>query len=150
MSKVNCDVDGLSAMLLQIGDRAVRGVSNVMVSEGKKIQELAVSNAPVDEGNLEEAIKIEIDRGGINGRTRVSIFVDEDMDAGHGKTVGDYAARMHEGLAPYGSGAYNLGEKSRQKANSGHNVGGKYMERAIDEREDELMRKVYDIVRKSL
>lgn len=137
-------------MILQIGDRAMRGVSTVMIDEGEKIKELAKSNAPVDEGNLEEAIKMEVDRGGIHGRTRVSVYIDEAMEAGNNKVVGDYAILMHEGLAPYGSGAYNLGVKSQAKAAGGGDVGGKFMERAIKEREPILMRRVYEIARRLL
>ena len=150
MSKVNCDVAGLTFALTQIGERALRGISTVMEEEGAEIQALARSYAPVDEGDLESAIKLEKDRSGEHGRTRVFVYVDMDAPADHGKVVGDYAMLMHEGLAPYGSGAFHLGKLSIEKMMAGNNVGGKFMERAAIDRLPILMSRVQAIVKRAL
>lgn len=137
-------------ILTQIGERALRGISTVMEEEGNEIQALARSYAPVDEGDLESAIKIEKDRGGENGRTRIFVYVDMDAPADHGKVVGDYAMLMHEGLAPYGSGFYKLGKLSIEKLMAGNKVGGKFMERAAIDRLPILISRVNAIVKRAL
>lgn len=146
MSKVECDTVRLVTNIKQLGDRVKRGISNVMVKEGEKMHELAVSYAPVDKGNLEEAIQLESTRSGVHGRTVVTLFVDESFEATDSKTVGDYLTLIHEGLAPYGSGAFNLGKKSKAKRDAGNDVGGKFLERAVDERANALASAVQKIV----
>lgn len=157
MSSVKCDVDRLTLALDQIGERAMRGISALMQEEGMNVRNLARSNAPVEEGDLEAAIKMETDRSGINGRTSVRVFVDESMVADDGTPLSEYAILMHEGLAPYGTGiagdVYNPDypeSKSKAKAAAGHDVGGKFLERAVAERFQPLMRRVYEIARRAL
>ena len=137
---------GLSIQLTQVGKRAMRGVSAVMQEEGMKIRDKAREYAPVDKGNLEDAIRCDIDRNGLNGRTLVYVYVDMDYPAGaNGKTVGDYAMIMHEGLTPYGE--LNLGKYSQIKAAT-FAVGGKFLERAIDEVAPKIESRVAAIARK--
>lgn len=159
MINVKTDIKGIVAQIRQISDRAYRGVSDVMRQEAEVAAELAKNYAPVDEHNLERAIKVRADRTGINGRYEVDVYVDEDMPAvSHNrngsvtkgtedKTVGEYAAIMHEGLAPYGSGAFNLGPESLRKAGYGYDVGGKFLTRALDEIEYDLIVKAQSKVR---
>ena len=103
------------------------------------IKDLAVKMAPVDAGNLENAIKV--DQGserGLNGRKIVTVYVDESVSipGRPGKTVGDYAVLMHEGR-------YKLGKKSQDKDdNQQEKVGPKYIERAAEELADEITQKV--------
>lgn len=132
----------LMAMLEQVGERAVRGVSDEIKKGAEEIAELAIKYAPVDEGNLEDAIKVEFDRYGINRRIRATVYVDLDVRGADGVPVGRYAMAMHEGLAPYGSGAFNLGAKSRAKDGGTGRVGGKYLERAINELSPEIFARV--------
>jgi len=136
----------------QIGDRATKGISDVMRDEAENIRDLARSNAPVDEGNLEAAIKTDFDYQGINRRLRASIYIDMEMPEaqGNGRTVGRYAEIMHELLAPYGSGRFNLGKKSEDKRAAGHDVGGKFLERAAEARVEPMLTRVMNIVRRSL
>ena len=143
--RVHCDVNQLLAMITQIGERAVRGVAAAMTEEAHFMAEVAKSYAPVDEGNIERAIKVETDRLGTNTRKRVSIIVDSDVASESGKLVGAYATLIHEGLAPYGSGFYQLGEKSIRKMQAGNNVGGKFLERAVYENMPDLIRRVNEM-----
>lgn len=134
MSEVVCDIEGLIAKIEQVGDRAHRGVSALMQREGIILRDLARSNAPRDEHDLESAITSEPQPTGINRRTEVYVYVDGSRSKNTGKSVSEYAMYMHEGLAPYGSGAYQLDKGSQEKAGEGHDVGGKFLERAVEER----------------
>lgn len=137
---VQCDVEELSYLLMQVGERAARGMAAMMRDEAEKIVEKARSNAPVDKHNLEQAIKMREIRGGrdpLSGkfaRARFEIYIDGTIEDNDGKPVSEYAMIMHEELAPYGAGFYNLGPASQAKASSGNDVGGKFLERAVDER----------------
>jgi len=151
-NRVKCDVEGAVVRLDQIGEKALRGIYGVMQDEGKIIEHLAKLFAPVDDGYLEDAIKTDDTPPGRTalgrfGRGKVSVYIDMSMPADGAKVVGDYAMRIHEGLAPYGSGAYQLGPKSIAK---GGEVGGKFMERAANERISSIYAKVQNIVRRSL
>ncbi len=152
-TRVKCDVKRLSLNINQLGEKAVHHVSDIMRDEGHKIEELAREFAPIDEGNLEEAITYEEDRGGINRRLRVRVFVDEDYPGSNGAaTVREYAMIMHERLynPETGDGEMKLGPMSREKAASGALVGGKYMERAYKERAESLFSRVIRIIKKAL
>lgn len=127
-------------MLAELGTTAKKRVTARLYSEALRIRDLARKMAPVDEANLEKAIKVFPEsapssriRNALGQFTRVDIYVYVDMQMPvpdrPGKTVGDYAYIMHEHLAPFG--AYNLGPKSESKqAGSDVTVGGKYLERA--------------------
>lgn len=155
--KVKCNVDSITMAITQIGDRAIRGISDVMKEEGEKIRDLARDNAPVDEGDLERAIKMEVDRSGAHGRTQVYVYVDESVTGDDGKPVEQYAKLMHEGLAPYGSGLYGDVDnpkypdtKSKKKKAMGFDVGGKFLTRALADRYDIMMEKVRAVARRIL
>ena len=120
---------------------AVDRASNVIVEEARL-------NAPVDEGDLERAIKV-LDRAKFGG-TRLHIVVGIDpseLGEGYKKRGERYDIRMHEGV-------YKLGEKSRRKANYlGGNggligrVGPKFLERALDKVTPELEAELQQIRR---
>ena len=124
-----------------VGDKA----RTEMGKGAKKIRNLARLQAPFLDGNLEKAIKIETEYGGINGRKRFTVYVDESMaiPGRSGATIGDYAVRMHEGV-------YNLGKKSLQKQSAGVIVGRKYLERAADDLGDEIARQVVAAIKAAL
>jgi len=154
------DVESLIAEIRQTGDRAVKGVSDVVRDEGEKVQELARDMAPHDDGYLEAAIKVEESKstqgrdvqgrftsGG--GRLQVTVYVDGDMPGSHDrKTVGDYALLMHEGLSPYGDGTYKPGEGTLAKIYAGMKAGGKFLERALRERRKHLIDRSAAIVKR--
>jgi hypothetical protein len=114
-----------------------RRVFETLNRKAIEVRDLAIKMAPVDEGNLEGAIKVReagVSRGSDGTFTKgvSEVYIDMDMPVPHrpGKTVGDYAYEMHEHLFPFGP--YNLGDLSeaKQSTNGGILVGGKFMERA--------------------
>lgn len=143
--EINFNFDGyedIEVMLTQSGERASRGIYTAMRSEAESIAALARRMAPLEYGYLEKAIKIQETKGqrdalGRFMRGEISVYVDTDAAAHHGVT-GEYAYIMHEHLSYGGySGALKLGKLSQRKqaADTSVVVGGKYMERAADERE---------------
>lgn len=115
----------------------------------KRIMEQSISNAPVDTHNLEKAhhIKTEFTRA---DHVRFSIEV-SGVGSGseHPRDVADYAMEMHEALAPYGYGAYNLGPLSQAKAAAGHDVGGKFLERAVESEKPAVIESIRKAVRRN-
>lgn len=152
MSRLKMNKRALMFRITQVGERATKGLSTVMREEAEKLAELARDYAPVDEGNLEEAIQTKFDYEGINGRLRASVFIKMGMvvDRETGKRISHYAMAMHEGLAPHGSGAFKLGPLSRQKAAGGKDVGGKFMERAAAQRIGIIYQRAHQIVQRQL
>lgn len=154
-------VEGIDLLMFRLrrgGAKAQKGLSQAMLQEAMDIRDLARQMAPVDEGDLERAIKVR-QPPGTRQRDALGRFVsasfiievDGDEPAGtnrEGKvtTVGDYAYVMHEHLAPFGT--YNLGKRSRAKqaANPGVMVGGKYLERAVAEIEQGLVNRLIEAV----
>lgn len=129
------DIDSLMGMIRQTGDKAKKGVALKMQNIGNEMFDLAREYAPLDFGNLEDAIKINIDRGDINRRIQVMIWVDGDMPAHDGRPIGRYALLMHEGLAPWGSGEWHAREGTEKK---GPQAGGRYMARAFEKYKDDI------------
>lgn len=147
MSKVNCDVAGLIAAIERIGGEAANGASKAMQSGADEILKRAKDYAPVDTHDLEKSIKMDIDDRDSLGRFKRKafyIYVDEADDR-----VGEYAMTMHEELAPYGSGFYHLGKGSQEKDAGRGVVGGKFLERAVEEMSDHIIRDVEYIVEKT-
>jgi len=108
-----------------------------------KIRDLAREFAPVDEGNLEEAIVVAESKEGFMGRARAVETVGVDpskLGEGYAKYGERYDVLMHEGV-------YNLGDASKAKANSnGKKVGAKYLSRAWQELEPQITAKAKAIV----
>lgn len=127
--------ENLVLALRQGGERVVRRAREAMKREADKIVLLAKSNAPVDKGDLEASIRAEKEYED-NKRLQINVMVG-------GGEVDTYAVQMHEGLAPYGSGAFHLGPGSRAKAAAGNDVGGKYLERAFEARRDKIPEEIF-------
>lgn len=147
-------LDALETMIRQGGARAQHGVVDQMRKEAENMRDLAKKFAPIDEGNLEDAIEMEERGGGRDdmGRfARKSFVVKVNLRhaAPHGKTVGDYAYLMHEHLTPYGP--LNLGPLSQAKQEGqSEMVGGMYMERAVDQVTLNMMKRLIDAARVNL
>jgi hypothetical protein len=130
-------ISGMAELMQRLDtilERSSEGARQALEDGAKKIQKQAQMYAPVDLHNLEKAIKIDSDRGGIRRRKRFFVYVDTNLPVPQvdGKTVGDYAFIMHEGV-------YDLGEKSKEKAALlGVAVGRKFLERAAKELEEEI------------
>lgn len=136
------------ARMTRVTDVSRREVLRVLLKGAQDIQSLARRMAPVDEGNLEQAIVLDppnLTEETIAAGTRrknITVYVDENLPAENGKKVGDYATVMHESV-------YEPGEKSqaKQSADPSVTVGRKYLERAVDEIEPEIYRSVEDKLR---
>lgn len=138
-------------MLAELSPATKRRAVGKLHEKALEIAKLARKMAPVDKANLEKAIKVfpeilplsrERNDQGQFVRQDIFVYVDTTMPApasGHqGKTVGDYAYIMHEHLTPFGP--LNLGELSAAKqAGQGEVVGGKYLERAMNEVGDSVL-----------
>lgn len=130
-------------MLAEVATTTRRRAVRKLHEKALEIAELARKFAPVDEANLEKAIKVfpekmpetrERNAAGQFVKQDVFVYVDTDMavPSRPGKTVGDYAYTMHEHLTPFGP--LNLGERSAEKQSGQREmVGGKYLERAMNE-----------------
>lgn len=156
MSITVTGIDELRYLLEQGGQKAVRGVVDQMRKEAEAIQKLAQEMAPLDLGNLEEAIKVR-ELGG--GRSRMGrfqkksfeVFVDGDMPVPErpGKHISDYAWEMHQHLTPYGF--LKLGKHSQAKQEGSKEVvGGGYLERAVQKVSERMMGRLIDVARSLL
>lgn len=153
--RVVCNVEGIIASIQQVGDRATKGISDVMRDYGELIVHQAKLNAPHDTGSLEGAIQAEYMRNGINRRLIVKIWVDPntpyiDPNPRHkrgNKTVGDYAMLMEQYLTPHGDGGWHAQEGTTGK---GPQAGGKFLERAVDQYRDALLQRAENIVRRAI
>ncbi|MDL2285095.1 hypothetical protein LJC19_08175 [Oxalobacter sp. OttesenSCG-928-P03] len=152
-SRVKCDVDKISFHMQQTGNKAMDGIYRVMKDEAQKMMRLARAFAPIDDGDLESAIKVE-ELGGGRGaggrfsRKSIRVYIDGDVMTDQGIRVDEYAMKMHELLdlpGRPGSGFYRLGPKSQAKALVSE-VGGKFMERAFEERYKSLMTRISKVV----
>lgn len=134
-------------MVMRIDTTAKRRVVKALIDKGKELQAMAIKMAPVDEGNLEEAIKLRPetaerarDEMGRFSRVEVEVYIDLDapVPTRPGKKVGDYAYEIHEHLTPMGS--LQLGPLSQQKqeTNGGIAVGGGFLTRAVDAMDDKI------------
>jgi hypothetical protein len=117
----------LIAKLEQAGGRAVKAVNDQMQAEATgPIYHEIFDRMPVDEGNLEDSLKVKKVEG--SRRQQWEVYVDGSMPDDTGKyTVGDYAPRLNE------DPTWNPGPKSEAK---GPQVGPKFMERGLQAAED--------------
>lgn len=154
-ARVNCDVRGIMVRIEQVGERAVKHVSDVMRDYGEVMLHDALANAPRDTGSLESALKIEYLRNGINGRLAVKVWIDPntpyiDPNPNHkpsSKTVGAYAWLMEKYLLPHGDGGFNAQDGTLAK---GPQAGGKYLERAVEKYRDALIERAHRIVQRAV
>jgi hypothetical protein len=149
-------LDNLAILLQQVGEKAVKGAIAAMRTEAETVAMYAREYAPIDHGNLEEAIKVRETGGGRNGagqfvRKSVEVYVDQDMPVPErpGKTVGDYAYEVHEHMEPAG-GSMQRGEKSEAKDGGRNVVGGGYMTRAAADAEKHVVAAITAAVKLSI
>lgn len=123
---------------LQNGFKETGRKINEELEEGAfRIQNLAKMFVPVDDGDMTEAIKVDIDRAPFR-RNVYSVYVDETHVAVAGDSmVGEYLMFLHE------SRSYNLGPKSIAKAQRlGVEVGPKFLTRAYEQERARLINRV--------
>lgn len=144
IERINFDVGAVAATIQQVGDRAIKHGIEVMRVEAQEIANLAREYAPVDEGDLERAIQVS-DNEARDDRNRKTVSVGVDPTApGSGGVARalDYAVKLHELQVPFGVGSIGLGPGSQQKDAGRGVVGGKFMERAVLERQKILSEKL--------
>ena len=137
-------IDDMVFKLENDAKRASEGARFAMKDGAEKIAKLASDFAPEEIGNLGLSIKADMEKAYSKARAHFVVYVDESTPAEHpeklstaGKTVGDYAFYMHEGIIP--GVQYKLGKQSlRKQADLGVVVGIKFLERAVIELEDEI------------
>lgn len=156
MIKVTANMGAIAARIQQVTERSTRGVLDVMREERDNAMDLVRDFVPVDEGNLEDAIRKGETPSGPHGRHEVDVYIDMNHPAPHfnadgsitkgteGKVTGDYALQIHEDMS------YQLGPKSQEKnTRLGGGVGPKFMDRALDEIEGRLLARAREKVRKA-
>jgi hypothetical protein len=111
-----------------------RASKKVLRENAMTIMKTSQDGAPVDEGNLEAAHKIETVR-----LSRDNIELEITVGGEHGdRDVDEYAWKMHDT-------SYQLGEKSIQKAGfSPEMVGPRFLDRAFSKHQADLIREVTD------
>jgi hypothetical protein len=122
--------------LLQFGDKTTRASRRQIEIEAEEVKKLSERNAPKKTGNLESSHKVS---KGKDGRRKKMVI---EYEAVNRETNFDYGTYLHE------DPDWELGEVSEQKntQNGGH-VGPKFLERAVEEREPEMMRNMERAVR---
>lgn len=139
LSFAGFDFDGLIEEFEASTAQTRRDSKKVLNQGARDIMRASQQMAPVDEGNLEQAHHIEEIR--LN-QDQLSLEISVGGEV-HGRNVDEYATIMHEALkTPDGGGTLNLGPKSEAKdASNPHDrrVGGKFLERAVDLFEEELI-----------
>lgn len=140
----------LVARLQNIAERLPARAATRLKKAAIEIRDIARRMAPRDMGNLEDAIKVDqLDGTGERSeetgkfqRKEFVVFVDESHPAEGrkaGTLVGQYAVFMHEG-------DYRLGLESLQKqmADGEFEVGPKFLERAVEHVEKDLMKEMIE------
>lgn len=138
--------------------KATRAAQRRLETGSEAIARRAKRYAPVQHGNLEEAIETRKVRGE-GGRNEFEVFVNINKAVGYDehsdseKTIGDYINFIHES-------DYELGEKSAEKdrriGGSGYGygrggkVGRKFLARAFKDELPEIRESVREAVRRGL
>lgn len=129
-------IDDATPMLEALNENLPKEAVFAMFEGAQDIQQRAVEQAPVDKGNLEKAIQIDI--GSIN-EGHIEVFINDDMVADGrplGTKVGQYSEEMHERV-------YKPGKRSREKAAAnGRTVGRKFLERAVQDLTPDVIKNI--------
>lgn len=144
-------VKGLKAVQAKISRSEVKvldGSLRALRAMGELVAKEARLNAPVDTGDLENAIVTIEERGrnalGQFGQVTIRVGVDTSKLRLELHKGFDYSVPMHE------DPDYNLGPKSEAKQSAlGNTVGYKYLERALRENEAEVRRRVEQAVKRA-
>lgn len=133
----------LGLELKQSSVQTRRDAKKVLREGAKRIRDTSIQQCAIDEGNLEEAHELTVVR-----LSRDNIEVEIEVGGVvNGVDVDEYAWKVHETQVPYGD--MPLGPKSQAKNESNppdRFVGGKFLERAVDENEEDILVAVADIL----
>jgi hypothetical protein len=139
MSMKEKGCDELMAQLRYVAGKVPDNARKVMHRQADKVVKLAQLYAPFDDGELEESIHKEV---GHEDNNRLAI----DIVAGgivNGVDVDTYAAEMEEN---YESMKPGPGTIAKREANPGVYVGGKFLERALNDSATELTDRLLESV----
>lgn len=149
---ISRNVDHLEVSLMQLGERAIKNMSDRMRLRAIKIRDLARSYSPIDTGLLESSIDYKVIKHGRRNAFVVFINLDAVHEDGK-KQLGDYAFIMEEELHPYGRQKgrlrFTLGKGSRAKRMTGKKVGGHFLSRAVKDGTKDLMEDMAAAVRRA-
>jgi hypothetical protein len=140
--KVEIDVDSVIATLEAVGRDATKEGFSAIKKGAKEVRDLARDYAPVDGGDLENAI---VDQP-IASENTVHVGIDPRATDELGRPVAGYGQTMHEfkavggGSLPRGLGLYGLGKRSQAKDAGRNIVGGKFLERAFNELKRKILK----------
>ena len=151
------NLDKLRQNLFAKQGRVAKGMRDGAEEAAELIMKKSQDNSPVDTYNLEEAHHIEkhvTDAGNIK-------FTIEVSGVGHGsdnpRDVEEYAMLVHEMMAPYGAGELNgkpfhikNSPQNNAKIAAGKQIGGKFMERAIESEKAKAIAIIRASVRKNM
>ena len=136
------------ADFLDMSSAKTRRESKKVLRQGAKdIMEASMEMAPIDEGDLEAAHQLALVR--LN-KDDMQVEISVGGEVG-GRNVDEYAEVQHEMLGVNGSkldgnGGWKLGDKSDLKnaarSHPHRTVGGHFLDRAVDEYEDEIAAKL--------
>lgn len=98
-------------------------------------------NAPVDLHNLEESIRKEVSYG-VRGRLQIDIVMGGTVN---GVNVDEYAIQVHE---HYDEDNPGPGTQAKREANPQRHVGGKFLERALDDNFNRINTEIVRVVLK--
>lgn len=131
--RVKFDVGAMTARIENLAQLASTNASRTMRRAAIRIRDLAISYAPVDTGALEGAIDYGVNKEG--RRNTFVVFIDLRKIGNGGKPIEDYAWIMETQLHPFGRrapGAKYFKVRAASAA-KGSKVGGRFLDRAIDE-----------------
>lgn len=144
----------LEASIRNEAERASKTAAASMRKQAYKIRDLARGFAPIDQGELRDAIEVlTVRSANTKWRNVYVVYVDPDRVNGDaGKVVGDYAMLVERNMAPYGSGTLNGHgfHASAKSLASGPEVGGRFMRRAVERAAKTMFQEVGADVRKVL
>ena len=134
----------LLAELKNTTQRVERSAREFMKRSAERVVKYARLNAPVDLHNLEESIHIERTYEEGKGRLKINVVAGGVID---GVNVDEYAAKVHEN---YNEEHPGEGTLEKRLANPDRHVGGKFLERAVEEEEEGLEARMLSSVTKEI
>jgi len=131
----------LQAVLRNIGKKVPENARKVMHRGADKIVERAKLFAPHDTGALEDSIHKEVSyESAFGGRLAIDVIAGGFVD---GVNVDDYASEVHENYDTKNEGP---GTIAKQNEHPDVLVGGKFLERAVDEQEPKLQANMIETI----
>lgn len=134
----------LAAALRRGEVRTTKAALRHMRKMAEKVKNDSIANSPVDTHALEDAHHVIEAKGGTRIESKVEVGGVISTDEG-AKDVSDYAAEIHENYDyDYKPGKDTLAKRA---ANPNRHVGGKFLERALEENEqsmDDMLEAIMD------